>query len=102
MNYKFITEITMSGKLDSDPLFVVLTRPNMILGVSVEYLMINLMISVTWFIQTSSWTSIFVAVVTHFVGCILCFRDPRFMLVILNKVGKCNQCSNKSFYGANS
>lgn len=92
----------MSGKLDSDPLFVVLTKPNMFLGVSIEYLMINLMVSVTWFIQTSSYTSVLVALIVHFIGYILCLKDPRFMSVLLNKFGKCNQCSNKSFYGANS
>lgn len=44
----------MSGQLSSDPLFVGLTRPSMIFGVSIQYAMLNLMVSVTIFIQESS------------------------------------------------
>ena len=44
----------MSGQVASDPLFVGLTRPSMIFGVSIQYAMLNLMISVTMFIQKSS------------------------------------------------
>ena len=35
----------MSGKLVSDPLFVGLTRPTMIFGVSIQYAMLNMMVS---------------------------------------------------------
>ena len=92
----------MAGKLNSDPLFVGLTRPTMIFGVSIQFAMLNMMISVMFFIQTSSIKIIFIAAITHLVGYILCFKEPRFMELYLNKAGKCNQCPNKSFYGANS
>jgi type IV secretion system protein VirB3 len=51
----------MAGQLVSDPLFVGLTRPSMIFGVSIQYAMLNLMISVTIFIQKSSVYIIFIA-----------------------------------------
>lgn len=92
----------MSGKLKSDPLFVGLTRPTMIFGVSIQYAMLNLMISVTIFIQNSSIYIIFIAAVVHLIGYLLCFKEPRFMELYLNYVAKCNQCDNKSYYGANS
>ena len=92
----------MAGKLEADPLFVGLTRPTMIFGVSIQYAMLNMMISVTWYIQSSGIEIIFVAAVVHLVGYILCFKEPRFMELYLNKASKCNQCPNKSFYGANS
>lgn len=41
----------MSGQLALDPLFVGLTRPSMIFGVSIQYAMLNLMMAVTIFIQ---------------------------------------------------
>ena len=44
----------MAGQLVSDPLFVGLTRPSMIFGVSIQYAMLTLMVSVTMFIQKSS------------------------------------------------
>lgn len=92
----------MSGKVASDPLFVGLTRPTMIFGVSVHYAMLNLMISVTIFIQKSSIYIILIAALVHLVGYLLCFKEPRFMEIYLNYAAKCNQCPNKSYYGANS
>lgn len=92
----------MSGKITSDPLFVGLTRPTMIFGVSIQYAMLNMMIAVTAFIQKSSIYIIFLAAIVHLVGYLLCFREPRFMELYLNYAGKCNQCPNKSYYGANS
>lgn len=92
----------MSGKLASDPLFVGLTRPSMIFGVSVQYAMLNMMISVTIFIQKSSIYIIFIAGLVHLVGYLLCFKEPLFMELYLNYAGRCNQCPNKGYYGANS
>lgn len=92
----------MSGQLSSDPLFVGLTRSSMIFGVSIEYAMLNLMVSVTIFIQKSSIYIIFIAAIVHLIGYLLCFKEPRFMQLYLNYASKCNQCSNKSYWGANS
>jgi type IV secretion system protein VirB3 len=92
----------MSGQLVSDPLFVGLTRPTMIFGVSIQYAMLNMMISVIFFIQTSGIYIIFIAGCMHLLGYIACFKEPRFMQIYLNKMSKCNQCRNRSFYGANS
>lgn len=92
----------MAGQLTSDPLFVGLTRPTMIFGVSIQYAMLNLMVSVTAFIQEASLYIIFFAAVVHLIGYLLCFKEPRFLELYLNYVSKCNQCSNKSYYGANS
>lgn len=92
----------MSGKLVSDPLFVGLTRPTMIFGVSIQFAMLNMRVSVIAFIQTAGITIIFIAAAVHLVGYLLCFKEPRFMELYLNKASRCNQCPNKSFYGANS
>lgn len=92
----------MAGELSADPLFVGLTRPSMIFGVSIQYAMLNLMIAVTIFIQETSIYIVFVAAVVHLIGYILCFQEPRFMEIYLNYSAKCNQCPNRSYYGANS
>ena len=92
----------MSGQLSTDPLFVGLTRPSMIFGVSIQFAMLNMMISVSVFIQKSDVTIIFFAGIMHLIGYLLCFKEPRFMELYLNKAGKCNQCPNKSYYGSNS
>jgi type IV secretion system protein VirB3 len=92
----------MNGHLNSDPLFVGLTRPTLIFGVSLPYAMLNIIGSITYFIQTSSIKVLFVAFAVHIVGYILCFKEPLFMEIYLNKASKFNKCSNKSYYGANS
>ena len=92
----------MSGRLNADQLFVGLTRPTLIFGVSLPYAMLNIMGSITYFIQSSSIKVLFVALVAHMVGYILCFKEPLFMELYLNKVSKCNKCVNKTYYGANS
>jgi len=73
----------MSGQLATDPLFVGLTRPSMIFGVSIQYAMLNMMVSVTIFIQKSSVYIIFIALVVHMIGYLLCFKEPRFMELLL-------------------
>jgi type IV secretion system protein VirB3 len=92
----------MKGHVNSDPLFVGLTRPTLIFGVSLPYAMLNMLVSVVYFIQSSSIKVIFIAVVVHIIGYILCFKEPLFMELYLNKARKCNLCSNKTYYGANS
>lgn len=92
----------MSGEITADPLFVGLTRPSMIFGVSIQYAMLNLMMAVTMFIQKTSIYIVFIAAAVHLVGYILCFKEPKFMEIYLNYSAKCNQCPNKSYYGANS
>lgn len=92
----------MSGRLDSDPLFIGLTRPTLILGVSIMFAMLNMMICTIWFIQTANIFVVLLAVGIHIVGYIMCFKEPLFMELHMNKLGKCNQCPNKSYYGANS
>ncbi len=92
----------MDGQLNSDPLFVGLTRPTLIFGVSILYFLLNMMISITYFIQTSSIRVLIIAFIVHIAGYILCFKEPLFMEIALNKSSKCNKCSNKNYYGANS
>lgn len=92
----------MATDLATDPLFVGLTRPTLIFGVSIQFGMLNMIISVIYFIQTSSFTIVPVAFVIHGIGYILCFKEPRFMELYTNKFSKCNQCANKMYYGANS
>ncbi len=90
------------SEINNDPLFVGLTRPTLIFGVSVQYALLNMLISVVSFIQTSNFQILFIAGIVHAIGYILCFKEPRFMELYLKKFQKCNQCANKMYYGANS
>ncbi len=92
----------MSGQLRTDPLFVGLTRPTMIFGVSLFFALLNIMVTIVLFIQSPGIKILFIAVIVHLIGYLMCFKEPRFIELYLNKASKCNQCSNKRFYGANS
>lgn len=94
--------MSSTGTLSADPLFVGLTRPTLVLGVSTSFAMLNMMIFVVIFIQTSSFKILPLAFAIHMVGYILCFKEPRFMELYLNYSNKCKKCTNKSYYGANS
>lgn len=94
--------MSSTGTLSVDSVFVGLTRPTLILGVSTSFAMLNMMIFVVIFIQTSSFKILPLAFAIHMVGYILCFKEPRFMEIYLNQSSKCKKCPNKSYYGANS
>lgn len=92
-----------TGKLQSDPLFVGLTRPTMFLGVSFKYVLCNSLISIIYFINTSDFIGLFVAMpCLHMVGYIICFKEPLFIELFIIRSNKCSKCRNKSFHGANS
>ena len=88
--------------MNSDPLFVGLTRPTMIFGVSIQFAMLNILASSTGFVMTSSFKIIPLALAIHAVGYILCFKEPKFLELYMNKFQKFNICSNSLYYKANS
>lgn len=91
-----------TGQLNADPLFVGLTRPPMLFGVSIIFAMLNMMISILVFINLNSFKVIPFAVVVHFIGYIACFKEPRFMELYMNKSSRCTSVSNSSYHGGNS
>lgn len=92
-----------SGELESDPLFVGLTRPPMFFGVSYMYSMFNVFIMLLIFINTSKLYVLFVGLpILHLIGYLLCFKEPLFVELIMVRMQKCNKCRNKIYHGANS
>lgn len=65
------------GRLRADPLFQGLARPPMILGVSYMYFVLNAMITMMTFINTSSFLSFLLGIVIHFFGFLICRKEPR-------------------------
>ncbi|MBN9542345.1 MAG: VirB3 family type IV secretion system protein [Alphaproteobacteria bacterium] len=91
------------GKIESDPLFVGLTRPPMLGGVPQTYLVVNVMVGVLMFINFEAKIKSMIAMaLAHLVGYLISFREPRFMDLFFVKTQKCNKCRNKLFHGANS
>lgn len=79
-----------TGHLQADPLFQGLTRPAMILGVSYMYFVINAVINMVIFINTSNPLYLFVVGPgVHGIGYLICLREPRAIELLMVKTSKC-------------
>ena len=90
------------GKLNTDPLFIGLTRPPLLFGVSYMYFILNIFFCAIFFIQTSNFWFLPLGLFIHLMGFILCNKEPLVMELLMIKMQKCNNCSNKLYHGANS
>ena len=60
-----------------DPLFLALTRPAMVWGVTYSFLVVNLVVTGMVFVWTSSFLTFLVGVPVHLLGSVACLREPR-------------------------
>jgi type IV secretion system protein VirB3 len=88
--------------VERDQLFVALTRPQMFAGVTYSYFVANAVVATELFlIFRTAWVLV-AAVLVHFVGVLLCVREPRFFDLWLTKVGRCPRVRNYSVWRCNS
>lgn len=90
------------GAIQSDPLFVGLTRPTMIFGVSIHFAVLNMMACVVYFLQSTNIGILFLGAILHGIGYVICFKEPKFIELYLCKLGNFNKCPNKIYHGGNS
>lgn len=88
--------------LDRDILFVGLTRPQMLLGVTYGYAIANAVLTTELFLIFKSVWVLLAAVIVHLVGWIGCLRDPRIFDLWTVKVRRCPRISNYRVWGCNS
>ena len=89
----------MSGNLKLDPLFLGLTRPAMILGVSFMYFVLNMMIGMMYFIITSDFKIVLISGAIHAFGMLLGKKEPLAVEIMMTKIQKFNKCPNKLYHG---
>ena len=88
------------GSIGTDPLFLGLTRPPMIMGVSYTFAAINGLVSILAFIITSSFFYLLVMLPTiHMIFWFLCLKEPRAMELFLIRNSKCTICRNRMYHG---
>lgn len=87
------------GTLQIDPLFLGLTRPALIAGVTFGYFAAEGLVAVLIFILTSNFKIFLVAVATHIFGVMLCKKEPLAIDMLLCKLQKTPGVMNKSFHG---
>ncbi|MDX2082874.1 MAG: VirB3 family type IV secretion system protein [Rickettsiales bacterium] len=90
----------MSGTIGSDPLFLGLTRPSMILGVSYTFAALNGMVSLLAFVITNKFFYLLILLPsTHMMAWFICLKEPRALELLIAKNSKCNVCANRFYHG---
>jgi type IV secretion system protein VirB3 len=94
----------MSGQLGADPLFLGLTRPSMLFGVSYTFAALNGIISLLAFVITSKFFYLLVMLPgLHMIGWFICLKEPRAIELFIARMSKCNVCRNRYYHsGTNS
>ncbi|HEX8655305.1 MAG TPA: type IV secretion system protein VirB3 [Allosphingosinicella sp.] len=90
------------SRLEQDPLFVALTRPQMFAGVTYSYFIVNAVLATELFLVFRSAWVLLIALVVHGIGAILCVREPRFFDLWLTKVRRCPRVRNHKVWRCNS
>ena len=87
------------GSVQTDPLFLGLTRPALICGVTFVYFAIEGMIAIIGFVLTSDFRMFLLAVVMHFIGMALCKKEPLAIDLLLVRLQRTPSVMNKKFHG---
>lgn len=83
------------------PLFVGLTRPPMMFGVTMDYLGISVMIALCGFILFSSPLYLLIYIPLHVMGVIACAIDHNIFRLMFKKL-ECLNVPNKRIWGCQS
>ena len=90
----------MSGTIGTDSLFLGLTRPPMLFGVSYTFAALNGIASLLAFIVTSNFFYLLILLPAIHLCCwFLCLKEPRAMELFIAKSTKCRVCKNRMHHG---
>ncbi|MAZ77301.1 MAG: type VI secretion protein [Legionellaceae bacterium] len=85
-----------------DPLFLGMTRPPMVAGVTYTFFVINGMATTIIFLGSGSLWAWLLGIPMHVAGYLLCLKDPRIFDLWRVKLLKTSTCRNRSFWHCNS
>ncbi|PZO71083.1 MAG: type VI secretion protein [Pelagerythrobacter marensis] len=92
----------MADVLRQDTLFVALTRPQLLAGVSYSWFVVNMVLALELFLIFRSWWIMPAAALVHLAGMILSVREPRLLDLWLNRVRNCPRVRNYGLWNCNS
>ena len=88
------------GKVNRDPLFLALTRPTMLFGVTYSWFAVNFLLWISVFINTKDFGLLIPgALITHLVGYYACSYEPRFMEIVKIWALTVPTCVNRFYHG---
>jgi type IV secretion system protein VirB3 len=88
--------------LERDTLFVALTRPQMLLGVTYGFAIANAIVTTELFLVFRSVWVLLAAIVLHAIGWVACLRDPHIFSLWLVKIRRCPRVRNYRVWHCNS
>jgi len=89
-----------SGSVGTNPLFLGLTRPPLLIGVSYTFAALNGISSLLAFVITNSFFYLLVLLpVVHAIGWFICLKEPRAIELFIARMSKCNICRNRFYHG---
>ena len=74
----------------------------MFAGVTMNFFIINLMVTTIAFLILSSLWIIIVPIVVHIIGYFACLREPRIFDLWITRVSQCPRVKNYKRWGCNS
>lgn len=90
------------SEMTPDPVFLGLTRPAMLFGVTQSFFVINAVLCMTGFLASGSFTPLFIGgPLLHGLGYLACLRDPRTFDIWFVR-SRFLKCLNRAYWGANS
>ncbi|MBJ7317168.1 MAG: type IV secretion system protein VirB3 [Brevundimonas sp.] len=89
-------------RLIEDPLFLACTRPAMVLGVPMEAMGVNLIVSGVVFLVGGSLFYLLVAPALHLVFRAICRADPNAFRLLLVYIDTKGRCRNGALWGGSS
>lgn len=90
------------SELQRDTLFVGLTRPQMLLGVTYSYVIVNAILTTELFLIFKSVWVLMAALIVHTIGWVACLKDPRLFDLWITKVRRCPRVRNHRLWRCNS
>lgn len=84
------------------PVHRALTRPQMFAGVTMNFFIINLMVTTIAFLILSSLWIVVTPLIVHIIGYFACLREPRIFDLWITKVSQCPRVANYKRWGCNS
>lgn len=90
----------MLGTVSTNPLFLGLTRPPMLFGVSYTFAAMNGVISLLAFIMTNKFFYLLVLLPgLHSIAWFICLKEPRAIELFIARNSKCTLCRNRMYHG---
>ncbi|MFZ8864699.1 MAG: VirB3 family type IV secretion system protein [Rickettsiales bacterium] len=90
------------SQIKTDPLFLGLTRPATVFGVTYPFAVLNGFTCLLYFIVSNDFKGFLALPFFHAIAYMICAKEPLALDLIMMKGAKCTKCRNKAHFGANS